>query len=219
MLAWEPEERKPNGLLEKRYGIAAETQTHSGGESFELLGKGRVEIALGAADQLTQLEPDCRRICCLSKLYVTAIARTRIESVHDLQGQTFGYLTGSAFGMRLDHLSRTWGIRLPQPLALETVKDCVQAMLAGRIQGMVGSEPSVSRVGRAIERSLAVFRVRQGMLGTFEMHMAVNRKLAHPAAVRAYLRGLEETTRYANARKSVAAFQAEVAARFQMEQG
>jgi ABC-type nitrate/sulfonate/bicarbonate transport system substrate-binding protein len=51
------------------------------------------------------------------------------------------------------------------------------------------------------------------------MHVAINRKLAHPAAVRSYLRGLQETTRYANARKSVAAFQAEVASRFQMEQG
>jgi len=220
MLTWAPEPRKPYGLLQMRYGISArEEKTWSGGEAFELLDKGRAEIALGSTDLLAQLGPDCRRVCSLSKVYVTAIARVRIESVSDLHGKTFGYLKGSAFGMRLEHLTRTWGIHLPPPLSLETVKDCVQALLAGRIQGMFGSEPSVSQVRRALERSLPVFPVRQGLLGSYEMHVAVNRKLAHPAAVRSYLRGLKETTRYANARKSVAAFQAEVASRFQMKQG
>lgn len=46
----------------------------------------------------------------------------------------------------------------------------------------------------------------------------MNLKTAHPATVRVYLRGLEETTRYANARRSVAAFQAEIASRFNMDQ-
>ncbi len=36
---------------------------------------------------------------------------------------------------------------------------------------------------------------------------------------RAYLCGLQETVRYANARKSVAAFQAEIASRYNMDQG
>jgi hypothetical protein len=220
MLTWEPEPRKPYGLLQRQFGISAEEEkTRSGGEAFELLAKGRAAIALGSADLLAQLGPDCRRVCSLSKVYVTAIARVRIESVSDLHGKTFGYLKGSAFGMRLEHLTRAWGIHLPSPLSLETVKDCVQALLAGRIQGMFGSEPSVSQVRRALGRTLPVFPVRQGLLGSYEMHVAINRKLAHPAAVRSYLRGLQETTRYANARKSVAAFQAEVASRFQMEQG
>ena len=150
-------------------------------------------------------------------MYITAIARVRIESVSDLQGKTLGYLKGSAFGMLLEHLTRTWGIHLPPPLSLETVKHCVQALMAGRIQGMFGSEPSVSQVCQALERSLPVFPVRQGILGSYEMHVAVNLRTAHPATVRAYLSGLQETVRYANGRKAVPAFHAEIASRYQMD--
>ncbi len=45
----------------------------------------------------------------------------------------------------------------------------------------------------------------------------MNLKVAHPTAVRTYLYALQETTRYANGRKSVAAFHTEVASRFSMD--
>ncbi len=82
---------------------------------------------------------------------------------------------------------------------------------------MVGSEPSVSQVRRAVARSLEAFPIREGLLGWFEMHVAVNMKVATAGAVRAYLRGLQETARYANLRKSVPAFQAEMASRYGMD--
>ncbi len=218
MLSWEAEPRKPYGLLQKRYGLAAaEEKTWSGGAAFVRLANGRAEIGLGSTDLLTQLGPDCLRLCSLSQVSITGVARVRIESVSDLQGKTLGYLQGSAFGMRLEHLTRTWGIHLPPPLSLETVKHCVQALLAGRMQGMFGSEPSVSQVSRALERSLPVFPIRQGLLGSYEMHVAVNLRTAHPATVRAYLSCLQETIRYANGRKAVPAFHAEIAARYQMD--
>lgn len=219
MLSWEAEERKPYGLLEKQHGVVAEVQkVRSGGDALDLLVRGKVEVALVPGDLLNQLGTDCRRVCSLSKLYVTGIATQQMQVVSDVRGKTFGYLAGSAFGTRLNHVSRTWGITLPPPLALQSPKDFAEALRAGRIHGVVGSEPSVSQIRRAVERSLPVFPIPQGILGWFEMHVAVNLKTAHPTAVRAYLRGLEETTRYANARKSVGAFQAEIASRFNMDQ-
>lgn len=159
----------------------------------------------------------CRRLCLVSRLYITGFATQLIESVFDLKGKTFGYLEGSAFGTRLNHLNRTWRVGLTPPVVVETPKDCVQALLAGRISGMVGSERTISQVRRAVERSLHVFPVPQGVLGSFEMHLAVNLKIAHPAPVRAYLSALRHTVEYTNARKSVAAFQAEIASRFNMD--
>jgi hypothetical protein len=217
MLCWKSELRKPYGLLQKRYGLAtAEVKTWSGGEAFELLARGRAEIALGSTDLLTQLGPDCLRVCSLSKVYITGITRMRIESVSDLQGKTFGYLKGSAFGMRLEHLTRTWGVHLPPPRSLETVQHCVRELKTGRIQGMFGSEPSVSQVSRALGRSLPIFPLRQGLLGSYEMHVAVNLRTVYPAAVRSYLSGIQETIRYTNGRKAVATFHAEIASRYQM---
>ncbi len=218
MLTWEPEEGKPYRLLEKQYAVLAEIEsTRSGGDGFELLLKGKVGLALVPGDLLNQLGPDCRRVCSLSCLFTAGIATQRIESVYDLKGQTFGFLSGSAFGTRLSLMSHGWGIEVPPAIAMQTRQDCVQALLAGQVHGMIGSEPSVSRIRRAVERSLHVFPVRQGVLGYFEMHVAVNLKVAHAATVRAYLCGLQETTRYANGRKSVAAFQTEVASRFNMD--
>lgn len=218
MLSWDAELRKPYGLLQRRYGLAAaEEKTWSGGDAFELLAKARAEIALGSTDLLTQLGPDCLRVSSLSKVYITGVARLRIESVSDLQGKTFGYLKGSAFGMRLEHLTRTWGIRMPPPLSLETVKHCVRALQAGAIQGMFGSEPSVSQVSRALGRSLRIFPLRQGLLGSYEMQVAVNLQTVHPAALRAYLSSLQEAIRYTNGRKAVPAFHTEIALRYQMD--
>jgi hypothetical protein len=54
-------------------------------------------------------------------------------------------------------------------------------------------------------------------LGWFEMHTAVNLRTAHPAAVRAYLSGLQESVSYTNGRKSVAAFHAEIGKRYGLE--
>ena len=187
------------------------------GEAFELLAKGRAEIALGSTDLLTQLGPDCLRVCSLSKVFITGTTRVRIESVSDLQGKTFGFLKGSAFGMRLEHLTRMWGIHLPPPLSLETVKHCVRALQAGRIQGMFGSEPSVSQVSRALGRSLPIFPLRQGLLGSYEMHVAVNLRTVHPATVRAYLSSLPGSNPLHQWPKSSSAFHAEIASRYQMD--
>ncbi len=219
MLTWEVEQGKPYGLLAKQYGVAAEVQpTRHGGPALELLIKGKVDVAVVPRDMLSQLGHDCRRVCLLSKLYVTGLATRAIDAVSDLKGKTFGIVAGSAFGTRLHEVSLSWGITLPQPLAFPTPKDIVQALLARRIDGMVGSEPSVSHVRRAVGRSLQVFPVREGLLGWFEMHVAVNLKTAQPACVRAYLCGLQGTVEYTNARKSVAAFQAEIASRYGMDQ-
>lgn len=219
MLTWEAEKRKPYGLLKKQYGVEAEVQpTRHGGPALELLVKGKADIAIVPRDMLSQLGHACRRICLLSKLYVTGLATRPIETVSDLKGKVFGIVAGSAFGTRLNDVSRTWGIALPPPLVFPTPKDIVQALLAGQISGMVGSEPSVSHIRRALGRSLQVFTIREGLLGWFEMHVAVNLKTTHPACVRAYLAGLQETVYYTNARKTVAAFQAEIASRYGMDQ-
>jgi hypothetical protein len=219
MLTWAIEPGKPYGLLEKQYGVVAEVQpTRHGGPALELLVKGKADVAIVPSDMLTQLGPDCRRVCLLSKLYVTGLATGAIDAVSDLKGKTFGIVAGSAFGTRLHEVSLGWGITLPQPLAFATPKDIVQALLARRIDGMVGSEPSVSHVGRAVGRSLQVFPIREGLLGWFEMHVAMNLRTARPACARAYLCGLREAVEYTNARKSVAAFQAEIASRYEMDQ-
>src|SRR4249920_1313052 len=49
------------------------------------------------------------------------------------------------------------------------------------------------------------------------MNAAVNLRAAHPAAVRAYLSGLQESVSYTNGRKSVAAFHAEIGNRYSLE--
>ena len=218
MVTWEPEEGKPYGLLQQQYGVDAEVETtRHGGDAFEVLVKGKVEIALIPGDLVNQLGRDCQRICLLSHLYVTGIASQPIASVYDLKGKTLGFPFSSAFGTRLDNLSRTWGISLPPPIPLRSIPDCVQALVTGRVAGFVGSEPSVSQVRRGVEKSQNVFPIPHGVLGSFEMHVAVNLKSADPPTVRAYLTTLEESARYANARKSVAAFLEELASRFDLD--
>lgn len=219
MLTWEPEEGKPHGLLERRFGVAAQVQpSRHGGPALDLLMKGKTDIAAIPGDMLPQLGRGCRRLCLLSKLYVSGIATRPIEAVLDLKGKTFGIVAGSAFATRLSEVARTWGVALPAPLIFASPRDIAQALLAGKVHGIVGSEPSVSHVRRAVGRSLQTSPIREGLLGWFEMHLAVNLRTAPPSAVRAYLAGLLETTRYANARRTVAAFQAEIAARFDMDQ-
>jgi len=219
MLTWEAEGGKPYGLLETQLGIVAKVQpTRHGGPAMEQLMAGEVDVASVPGDMLGQLGRVCRRVCLLSKSYVTGIATRPIEAVSDLKGKTFGIVAGSAFATRLSEVTRTWGIEMRPPLVFSTPKDIVHALLERQINGMIGSEPSVSQVRRAVARSLQAYPIREGLLGWFEMHVAVNMKTAPPGAVRGYLAGLQETTRYTNARKSVAAFQAEIAARFDMDQ-
>lgn len=218
MLHWGAEEGKSYGLLEKQFGVKAEVHaTRSGVEAFELLVNDRIELALVPGDVLNQLGPHCLRVCLLSKLYVTGIATRPTESVFDLKGKRFGVLTSSAFGTRLNHANRNWGLELPPPVALPTPQDCVRALIEGKIHCMAGSEPSISQIRRAAERTVPIYPIPQGVLGWFEMHVAVNLKMAHPATVRAYLCGLQETVRHTNGRKGVPAFQAEIASRFQMD--
>ena len=106
---------------------------------------------------------------------------------------------------------------MPPPVPLRSNAECVQALVTGRVAGFVGSEPSVSQVRRAVEKSRQVFPIPHGVLGSFEMHVAVNLGSADPGTVRAYLSTLEESARYANARKSVAAFLEELASRFDLD--
>lgn len=219
MLTWEVEQGKPYGVLKKQYGVVAEVQpTRHGGPALEALVKGKADIAVVPRDMLSQVGPDCRRVCLLSKLYVTGLATQAIDAISELKGKRFGIVAGSAFGTRLHEVSLSWGITLPQPLAFPAPKDIVQALLARQIDGMVGSEPSVSHVRRAVGRSLQIFPIRGGLLGWFEMHVVLNLKTTQPACVRAYLCGLLETVEYTNARKSVAVFQAEIASRYGMDE-
>jgi hypothetical protein len=62
-----------------------------------------------------------------------------------------------------------------------------------------------------------VHTIPTGVLGWFEMHVAVNLRTAHPGAVRAYLSGLQESVSYTNGRKAVAAFHAEIGKRYNLE--
>lgn len=219
MLTWEAEERKPYGLLSKRCGLRTEVKpTQHGGPALEALMKGEVDLAVVPGDMLGQLGRDCRRICLVSKSYVAGIATQLIEAVSDLKGKSFGVVAGSAFATRLSEVGRTWGIEVRPPVVFQSPKDIVQALLAGQINGMIGSEPSVSQVRRAVARSLELFPIREGLLGWFEMHLAANIRTAPPNGVRCYLAALQETTDYSTARKSVAAFQAEIASRFGMDQ-
>ncbi len=218
MLMWSADEGRSYGLLAKRYGVELVlAQTATGGEAFDLLEKGQAEIALGSRDLLPQLGKDCYRLCTLSKTYIVGFAVQPVEAITDLRGLRFGFLNGSPFGNRFEALTKSWGIPTPAPVGLATAKDCADALKAGRVQGLVGAATAVGQSRRMVERSIRLFPVPQGMLGSYEMELAVNQKIAQPATVRAYLHALQETADYVNYRKTVEAFQAEIAERAQME--
>ncbi len=218
MLMWSAEQGRCYGLLAKRYGVESTlAQTATGGEAFDLLEKGQAEIALGSRDLLPQLGKDCYRLCTLSKTYIVGIVTQPVEAITDLRGLRFGFLTGSPFGTRFEALAKSWGIPTPPPVGLATAKDCAEALRTGRVQGIVGAATAVGQSRRMVERSMRLFPIPQGMLGSYEMEVAVNQKIAQPATVRAYLHGLQETAEYVNYRKTVEAFQAEIAERAQME--
>jgi hypothetical protein len=206
------------GLLAQRYGVTASLVIcNTGGEAFELLEKGQAEIALGSRDLLPQLGRDCRRLCSLSKTFITGITTQPVEAVTDLRGRVFGFLAGSPFGARLEALARNWGVAVPPPVPLRDTKECADALRAGRIAGMIGTATNTGQVRRAVERHTHLFPMPQGMLGSYELEVAVNLRLAAPAGVRAYLYALQETAEYVNYRKSIETFQAEIAEHARMD--
>jgi ABC-type nitrate/sulfonate/bicarbonate transport system substrate-binding protein len=135
----------------------------------------------------------------------------------ELKNKRFAILAGSSFVTRLTVESRNWGFDLVPPLVLPTLDDCVRALIDGRAHCVAGWEPFVTHARRAVERSRPAHAIPHGVLGWFEMHVAVNLRTAHPAAVRAYLSGLQESVQYTNGRKSVAAFHAEIGKRYRLE--
>ena len=218
MLMWNAEDGRSYGLLSKRYGVEAVlSQTGTGGEAFDLLEKGQVEIALGSRDLLPQLSSDCYRLCTLSKTYIVGFITQPVEAITDFRGLRMGFMNGSPFGSRFEALAKSWGIPIPAPVGLASAKECAEALKAGRVHGIVGAATAMGQARRVAERSVRLFPVPQGMLGSYEMEIAVNQKIVQPATVRAYLYGLQETAEYVNYRKSVDAFQAEISERTQVE--
>jgi hypothetical protein len=153
----------------------------------------------------------------LSKVYIAGISTKPVASPFELRNKRFAVLAGSSFVTRLTFESRNWGFELVPPRVLPSLHDCARALIEGTAQCIAGWEPFVAHARRAIERSRPVHNIPQGLLGWFEMHAAVNLRTAHPAAVRAYLSGLQESVSYTNGRKSGGAFHAEIGKRYGLE--
>jgi hypothetical protein len=217
MLLWETKAGTPYGILARKYGIHTEIYpTSHGKDGLELLTSGKADLAVVPGDLLHWFPSYCARLCLLARVYIAGVSTRLIDSAFDLRGCRFGILSGSSFATRLSNESRNWGFELPPPLPLGSLKDCVHALVDGRIQGVAGWEPFVSHVRRAAGRQVTLHPIPQGALGWFEMHVAVNLRTANPSGVRAYLVSLEEAVRFTNARKSVTSFHAEIAARYKM---
>ena len=218
MLQWDIKEGTPHGLLASRYDMkpTAHATPHGNG-SFELLANGHADVAVIPGDLVSRLPEFCSRLCLLSKVYIAGISAKPVTSPFELKNKRFAVLAGSSFVTRLTFESRNWGFELVPPLVLPSLQDCASAMIDGTAQCIVGWEPFVTHARRAIERSRPVHNIPHGVLGWFEMHAAVNLRTAHPAAVRAYLSGLQESVSYTNGRKSVAAFHAEIGKRYSLE--
>lgn len=217
MVLWDVTDGTPYGRLQRRYGIRTRAHpTAHGKASLELLVSGEADVAVVPGDLLHWFPPHCGRLCRLSRVYIAGASTRLVDSAFDLRGCRFGILSGSSFGTRLSFESRNWGFELPPPLLLSSLKDCVQALVDGRIQCVAGWEPFVSHTRRAAARHISLHPIPQGVLGWFEMHVGVNLRTADPGAVRAYLVSLEEAVRFTNARKSVASFHTEIARRYSM---
>jgi hypothetical protein len=217
MLLWEARGGTPYGALTRRYHIRPEVHpTAHGKDGLELLVHGQADLVVVPADLLHWFPPHCARLCRLARMYIAGASTRLIDSTFDLKGCRFGILSGSSFGTRLRYESRNWGFELPRPLELGSLEECVRALVDGRIQGVAGWEPFVSHARRAAGRRMTLHSIPQGLLGWFELHVAVNLQTANPTAVRAYLTSLAGTVRFTNARKSVAAFHAELARKYGM---
>lgn len=217
MLLWEPTDATPYGMLARRYGISSQIhRTSHGKDGLELLVSGKTDLAVIPGDLLHWFPSHCARLCRLSRVYIAGASVHLVDSAFDLRGCRFGILAGSSFGTRLTVESRNWGFELPPPVLLPSLKDCVEALVDGRIQCVAGWEPFISHVRRAAGRHTTLHPIPQGVLGWFEMHVGVNLQTAHPGGVRAYLVSLDEAVRFTNARKSVASFHAEIAKRYKM---
>ena len=217
MLLWEAKGGTPYGLLARKYGLHPEIHpTSHGKDGLELLVGGRADLAVVPGDLLHWFPSYCARLCMLARVYIAGVSTRLVDSAFDLRGCRFGILSGSSFATRLSSESRNWGFELPPPLPLPSLKHCVEALIDGRIQGVAGWEPFVSHARRAAGRHISLHPIPQGALGWFEMHVAVNLRTASPAGVRAYLVSLDEAVRFTNARKSVASFHSEIAARYKM---
>jgi ABC-type nitrate/sulfonate/bicarbonate transport system substrate-binding protein len=168
-------------------------------------------------DLVSRLPKFCARLCLLSKVYIAGISTKPVTSPFELKNRRFAVLAGSSFVTRLTFESRNWGFEFVPPLVLPSLQDCARALIDGTAHCIAGWEPFVTHARRAVERSRPVHNFPHGELGWFEMHAAVNLRTAHPAAVRAYLSGLQESVSYTNGRKSVAAFHAEIGKRYGLE--
>ena len=217
MLLWDFKEGTPYGRLAKRYGIQPEVHpTAHGKDGLEILVSGEADLAVVPGDLLHWFPSHCARLCRLSRVYIAGISTRLIDSAFDLRDCRFGILAGSSFGTRLRHESRSWGFELAPPLLLPSLEDCVAALLAGRIQGVAGWEPFVSHARQATRRHMTLHPIPRGVLGWFEMHVAVNLRTADSSGVRSYLLSLEEAVRYTNGRRSVASFHKEIAQQYRM---
>jgi hypothetical protein len=218
MLQWDVEQGTPHGLLAGRYDMTPEVHsTPHGDGSFEYLTSNRADVAVIPGDLVPRLPAFCARLCLLSKVYIAGISSKPVMTAFELKNKRFATLAGSSFVTRLKFESRNWGFELVPPLILPSLQDCVRALIDGSAHCVAGWEPFVTHARRAVERSRPVHAIPHGVLGFFEMHVAVNLKTAHAAAVRAYLSGLQETVSYTNGRKSVAAFHNEIAKRYSLE--
>ncbi len=217
MLLWDVKDPTPYGQLARRYGIQPEIHpTAHGKAGLEILVSGQADLAVVPGDLIHWFPSHCARLCLLSRVYIAGISTRLVDSAFDLRDCRFGILSGSSFGTRLNHESRKWGFELPPPLFFPSLEDCVRALSDGRIQGVAGWEPFVSHARRAARRHVSLHPIPQGVLGWFEMHVALNLRTANPSGVRAYLVSLEEAVRFTNGRRSVASFHAEIARRYGM---
>ncbi len=217
MLLWEPKAGTPYGALARRYRIEPEVlRTSHGKDGLEILVSGQADLVVVPGDLLHWFPPYCARLCRLARMYIAGISTRLVDSTFDLKGIRFGILSGSSFGTRLRYESRNWGFELPHALELPSLDACVHALVDGRIQGIAGWEPFVSHARRAAGRRMTLHSIPQGLLGWFELHVAVNLKTAHPSAVRAYLTSLSSAVRFTNARKTVSTFHSELARKYAM---
>jgi len=219
MLGWKADAGRPYSLLKTKYGIDVEiATTETGNGALQLLQEEKVEIALAAPELLNQCGPDCCQISSLSKARLIGIMKEKVGSVSDLKGLRLGVPEGSAIPMRLGNLCNQFAVAPPHMQGFKKVSDFVRAIKkdkkSGGIDGVVGWEPLISQIKSKIPDLLTV---RPDLLGSIEIVAVVNMTIAEPAAIRAYLSSLQETSEYVEKRKSIPAFHAEVAGELGMD--
>jgi hypothetical protein len=195
----------PFGIARTKYYLVVRTHSvKNGSEAIQLLNESKVDVALAGIS--IPVQQPARKICSLTKAYVSGISVGELSTESDFREKVFGYPIGSILRERIDAL--TGKTSLPY----ESVPEAVKMLTEHSIEGVFGWEPAISEITRALPQELSVRRIPFHLFGQVVVSVFVNPRTTHATSLRLYLTSLHDVCIYISNIKDKPGSQSQLAA-------